>query len=70
MTCSVLPRLEVEREYTLTAEIARTLEERGVDAALEELTVRLHEEGERHSARARELAEAESQTNQTRRKKN
>jgi hypothetical protein len=35
-----------------------TLQERGVDQALKELTAMLDEEGQRHKERARELAEA------------
>ena len=45
-------------QRSLTAAAARVLEERGVDAALEMLDERLSEAGERHKARARELAEA------------
>ncbi|EGV29515.1 SEFIR domain protein [Thiorhodococcus drewsii AZ1] len=48
---------ETERQ-SLTAEAARVAQERGVEAALELLTQRLEEAGERHKARARELAEA------------
>jgi Flp pilus assembly protein TadD len=48
---------EIERR-SLPAQAARVLEERGMDPALALLDERLREEGERHKARARELAEA------------
>jgi hypothetical protein len=63
-----LKRLDESVEFIETAaagnrssivqKAAVTLQERGVDQALKELTAMLDEEGERHKERARELADA------------
>ena len=65
---TVLKRLDESVEFIETAaagnrssivqKAAVTLQERGVDQALKELTAMLDEEGERHKERARELADA------------
>jgi tetratricopeptide (TPR) repeat protein len=47
-----------ESRSSIVQKAAVTLQERGVDQALKELTARLDEEGQRHKERARELAEA------------
>ncbi|MHC1742783.1 MAG: tetratricopeptide repeat protein [Syntrophobacteraceae bacterium] len=47
-----------ERQSSLTRKAAAVLQERGVDAALETLQKALADEGKRHKAQARELAEA------------
>ena len=47
-----------ENRSSIVQKAAVTLQERGVDEALKELTATLDEEGQRHTERARELAEA------------
>ena len=47
-----------ENRSSIVQKAAVTLQERGVDEALKELTATLDQEGQRHKERARELAEA------------